>query len=191
MHFSHFYICVRFAPGNAAPSSAGRARISYPANTLWSLTRWHHDTSRCCFPLLPHNYRGKAITSRMDSCFLSFFSLFFFFFLLSHPTVFQILAFPSLRPQLPADGSEVRLDRHSFFGGPHDLQPPITEELCPPAVEMATLRRGLMRADGRAECFMEPTVMAEQEPEVVGRNYLVLRLRVIKSRERPPGITAG
>lgn len=49
-----------------------------------------------------------------------------------------------------------------------------------------------MRADRHteSECFMEEMTMAEPDNKA-GWNYLVLRLRVIKSKEWLPGIIAG
>lgn len=78
-----------------------------------------------------------------------------------------------------------------FFFWSHVWQSPIIEELGLLAIAITPPCQGPMRADGHAECFMEPTVMAEPELEVAGWNYLVLRLGVIKSRERPPDIIAG
>lgn len=82
--------------------------------------------------------------------------------------------------------SEEKLDSTSCFTISHHRG-----IICPLAIAITPPCQGLMRADGACECFMEPTITAEPELEVAGWNYLVLRLRVIKSREWPPDIIAG
>lgn len=73
-----------------------------------------------------------------------------------------------------------------FFLMSRVLQSPITKELALLAITITPSCQGPMRADGHTECFMEPMITAEPELEVAGWNYLILRLRVIKSREWRP-----
>lgn len=85
--------------------------------------------------------------------------------------------------------SKAKLDSTLFLS--HVLQSPIIEELGLLAIKVTPPRQGPMRTDRQNECFMELMITAEPEFEVAGWNYLVLGLRVIKSREWPPDIIAG
>lgn len=72
------------------------------------------------------------------------------------------------------------------------LQSPVIEEFGLWAITITPPCQGQMWADRntKSECFMEEMTMAEPDNKA-GWNYLVLRLRVIKSKEWLPCIIAG